>query len=109
MKHNTEKPIKVLVIFEYIPEKTYKTIVDMSVEEYSMFKKANGYIVNSFASDKEKDLVVNIINYAFSNDPECLNSGEPDIIKKYFGTLKNLETLQDIESVDKFIWCGFYI
>lgn len=41
-----ERTFGVLVVFDLIPDRTYKSVVQMTESEYDYFKVANEYIVN---------------------------------------------------------------
>lgn len=100
--------MRVLVIFDLIPEETKQAIVEMSNEEYQFFSKAHNVIVN--ASDDEEGIdVANVISWAFSIDQKHKKYCVTDAERKYFGQWTNDLDVQDIADVSKVIYSGFYL
>jgi len=100
--------MKVLVIYDLVPEETKVALVDMSEKEYEYFKKAHTVYIN--ASDNEEGCVVsNVISNAFCEDPTYKKYCETDEDRLYFGKWKNNEWLSDISKADKLIRSGFIL
>lgn len=101
--------MKVLVIYELIPEETKKAIVEMTENEWDFFKNAQNHVVNiNDAGGKGEDATL-VINQAFSNNPEHKKYCEGEKQLEYFGKWCNIPEIEDIQDVDKFLWCGFYL
>lgn len=108
MKEERKKTIKVLMVYDILPEETKRTIVEMTDDEYNYFKKANNVIVN-INDDDESAAVCRVIENAFCDNQEYSKYCETDKEVEYFGKWKNLGAIEDIEDVSKLITCGFYL
>ncbi len=98
--------MKVLVIFELIPEELMMTIADMTDEEYQYFSRAHGKIVNANANDEESE-IINIISAAMTNDESWIDSYYDPKMEEYFGKWGNNSDIIDISDAEKLIRVGF--
>ena len=102
--------MKVLVIYQMIPDETKTAIVEMSEQDYAYFKKAHNVYVNATDGDKEAENVVLEIESAFQDIHATPVDISTVIGKKHFNTWVNIpRPAADIEDVDKLIFCGFYL
>jgi len=101
--------MKVLVIFDLIPEETKKAIVDMTQEEYDYFKQGDGCIIGTMGNTDEQEVIVNVINNAFCEDEKCKEYCENDQELKYFGKFEHQENTSDLRGVDYMIYCGCFL
>ena len=76
--------MKVLVIYDILPEDTLVSVVEMSESEYIFFKKAHTVIVNVTDWNDEGIFPSNVISNAFSTDPEDIEFCESDKEIEYF-------------------------
>lgn len=100
--------MKVLVIYDLIPEATKRAIVEMTPEEYEYFSQAHN-VVENVNDDETTGAVVNVINNAFSDNPDHLKYAETDKEREYFGKWKSDESNTDLTGVDRLIVTGFYL
>lgn len=103
--------MKVLIIYDLIPEETIKAIVEMTEDEYTMFSVANNTIVNSFDISGEQHQINMLISSALCNEPEDLQYEETGLGKEYFGKWSDNrnENIIDLTGVDRLIHAGFYL
>jgi hypothetical protein len=101
--------MKVLIVYDLIPEDTKQTIVEMSTEEYDYFSKVNNYIVNVSEYNAELSDIMDVIDWAFCQNDSYMEELTRDIERKYFGSFTDIEVIEDISDVDRFIHCGFYL
>ncbi len=106
--------MKVLVIYDIIPEETIKTVVEMTWEEYDYFKAANNYIINATEYDENRSDVVNVISNALCDNPDHLKYVDTQKQKDYFGKwASGRETVEnpitDLQDVERLIFCGFFL
>ena len=103
--------MKVLVIYEAVPEQTYVAKVEMTSNMYEQLKIAHGYTVNhTNMFDERKSEVVNAIAYGFSTDKSHLQWCENDLERDLFGTMKDIsmtEDCRDLSCIDAMIHCAF--
>ena len=100
--------VKVLVIYDLVPEEQKRAIVDMTDEEFDFFSVAHNEYTN-FTNDAEVISVLNVIGNAFCEDKALLKYCETDVDKKYFGEWVSDVGNMDISRVDKLICCGFIL
>ena len=103
--------MKVLVIYEMIPEETVVSIVEMTEEEYKFFKCANGFVLNAIGDDEdpiayEANMVM---KNALSNNPEYIKYCDTDKQREYYGKWKPSDNIEDISDVDRMIKTGIYL
>lgn len=103
--------MKVLVVYEMIPEETVMSIVEMTSEEYEFFKCANGFVLNAVGDDEnpmayEANMV---IQNALSDNPEYVKYCETDKQREYYGKWKASDNIEDISDIDRMIRTGAYI
>ena len=103
--------MKVLVIYQMIPDETKTAIVEMSEQDYAYFKKAHNVYVNATDGDEEAENVVLEIESAFQNTGATVTEDTvTQIGRKHFNTWVNVsQPIADIEDFDKLIFCGFYL
>lgn len=103
--------MKVLVIYEAVPEQTYVAKVEMCSDMYDKLKVAHGYTVNSTKMfDEHKSEIVNAISYGFSTDRSHLEWCENDLERELFGTMKDIsmsEGSRDLSGIEAMIHCAF--
>lgn len=97
--------MKVLVIYDVIPEEQMRALVDMSQQEWDYFSKAHNEYINE-TLDKEVIDVINVIDSAFSTSPRELSKGKQ---AQYFGQWLDDTELTDISDVDKLLCCGILL
>ena len=94
--------MKVLIVYEMLPEEVKVVVVEMSEDEYAFFSKANGFTINRGKMPEESYQAIMAI------DGATYSSGESELGKKYFEKWKHLDAeVDDISDVDKIIRCGF--
>ncbi|MGL5162367.1 MAG: hypothetical protein ACRC8E_08875 [Plesiomonas shigelloides] len=102
--------MKVLVIYEAVPEQTYVAKVEMCSDIYDKLKAAHGYTVNSVEMfDENKSMLVNAIAYGFSTDKSHLQWCENDLERDLFGTMKDIsmtEDARDLSGIEAMIHCA---
>jgi hypothetical protein len=101
--------MKVLVIYDMIPEETRRGVVDMTEEEYDFFSKAHEYYINVNDDGGVEEEAVGVIGNAFSTNPKSFEYCSTDKEREYFGKWKSDLTLTDISEADKMICCGFVL
>lgn len=102
--------MKVLVIYEVIPEESNLYLVDMTQEEYEFFKQTHEYIVNVDDYDEDITAVNTVISNAICGKPEHFKYAETEDDKKYFGKWADSKlTNQDGFTCDAIIHTGFYL
>lgn len=103
--------MKVLVIYEMIPEETIMSIVEMTAEEYEYFKCANGFIINANIEDEHPlaEEANMVMQNALSDNPEYVKYCETDKQREYFGKWSHSYNVEDISDVDRLIKTGFYL
>ena len=104
--------MKVLFIYDSIPEQTQVAIVDIPVGVYNQLKVAHGYVVNASGYDEIKSDAANTIGWAFCNNTEYLSDVESDLARQLFGTFTDVYgtyACADISDVVALIHCGFYL
>ena len=100
--------MKVLIIYDEIPEETTRAVVEMTDEEYTYFSQAHNVIANSGAAEHLEDIVF-VISSALS-DRECTiheTGKHREYSKKWFSNINKTNT--DLSEVDHLIHCGFYL
>lgn len=80
----------------------------MSESEWQFFKSAQNHVVG-INENKENDKIVMIIDMAFCADPKNKEYCQNEKQFEYFGKWNNVPDIEDIEDVDKLLWCGFYL
>jgi hypothetical protein len=100
--------MKVLVIFDVIPEETQQAVVEMTESEYKFFSKAHGHIMGA-TDDTVTIAAATVISYAFLTDVEDCDSCETDKEREYCGAWKSEKSTGDISDVDKIIQTGIYL
>ena len=102
--------MKVLVIYEAVPEQTYVAKVEMTSDVYDKLKGAHGYTIgaDSEPSDEAEE-AVNAIGYAFSTDANHLQYCETDLDRELFMTMKDIsmtEDSRDLSGIEAMIHCA---
>lgn len=108
------KTLKVLVIYEILPEETIKAVIEMTTDEYDYFRDANNYIINATDYDENRSDVVTVISNALCDNPDYLKYADTQEQKDYFGKwVSGRETVEkpitDLKDVERLIFCGFYL
>lgn len=98
--------MKVLIIFDLIPEETKRAIVEMTDIEYEYFKPAHNFIVNSDAGDGYDQTMV--VNWAFADKGDTCDC-DTDKEREYRGKWKDTLDVTDLSDVTHLIHCGFYL
>lgn len=103
--------MKVLIIYQIVPEEEKVAIVEMSDSEYEKFSVANGTYVNAGELEDNQYTANMAIGNALCENPDYLKYTETELDKEYFGKwAKDLEeNLVDITDVEKLIMCGFHL
>lgn len=102
--------MKVLVIYEAVPEQTYVAKVEMCSDMYNRLKVCHGYMVNNteVINEAAEEAVI-AISYAFSTNPKHIEWCETELDKELFMTMKDIamsEDSRDISGVDAMIHCA---
>lgn len=102
--------MKVLVIYEAVPEHTYMAKVEMTSDMYDRLKVCHGYTVNNaeVINEAAEEAVI-AISYAFSTEPKHIEWCETDLDKELFMTMKDIsmsEDASDISGIDALIHCA---
>lgn len=102
--------MKVLVIYEAVPEQTYVAKVEMCSDMYEKLKVAHGYTANHTGMfDRHKSEIVNAISYGFSTEQSHLQWCENDLERDLFGTMKDIsmsEESRDLSGIEAMIHCA---
>lgn len=100
--------MKVLVIYDVIPEEQRRAIVDMTEEEYELFSKVHNYVVNVDMYNDMKGDIVDAISFATTTNfkEDWLTT---ELAKEYAGKWVNDLNNTDLTGVDKLICCGFLL
>lgn len=107
-----EKFIKTLIIYDLIPEKTIKAVVELTEAEHKKFTKCHGYIINATEYDDDKSELVDIISNALCNNPDFNYLADSDEQREYFAKWVEYilkEEDQDLTGVTSLISCGIYL
>ena len=100
--------MKVLVIYDLVPEETKRAIVEMTEEEYKYFSQAHGFYVNSDEEEIKTEIVL-VIDNALASNPEHIEYCDTDKQREYFGKWTSDLDNTDLTGVDKLIHCGFIL
>lgn len=104
--------MKVLFIYDIIPEQTQVAIADIPVDVYNQLKVAHGYVVNASEHDEIKSDAANTIGWAFCTNTAYLPDVESDLARQLFGTFTDVygtDDCSDISDVVALVHCGFYL
>lgn len=102
--------MKVLVIYEAVPEQTYVAKVEMCRDMYDKLKVAHGYTIGCEGTQNESaEEAVIAISWAFCNNKEHEKLCETELDKELFMTMKDIsmtEECRDISGIDAMIHCA---
>jgi len=107
--------MKVLIIYNLVPEKLYQAIVDMTEEEFEFFSKAHNKYGEQPDLDDAASEAINVIGNAFSTyeggELYCETDKELDYYGKWVENEVGASDGEpvDLKDVDKMIMCGFYL
>ena len=103
--------MKVLVIYEAVPEQTYVAKVEMCSDMYDKLKVAHGYTVNNEKEiNKSAEEAVNAIGYAFCTREDSVEWCETDLDRELFMTMKDIsmtDESRDLSGIEAMIHCAF--
>lgn len=102
--------MKVLVIYDLIPEEQKRAIIEMTNDEYEFFSKAHNQYINSCEDERITETML-VIDAAFSdkNNVDETNQVENKKQQEYFGKWVNNLKITDISDVDKMICTGLIV
>ncbi|MGL4752791.1 MAG: hypothetical protein ACRCXB_10330 [Aeromonadaceae bacterium] len=102
--------MKVLVIYEAVPEQTYMAKVEMTSDMYDRLKVCHGYMVNNTdVINEAAEEAVTAISYAFSTEQKHIEWCETELDKELFMTMKDIamtDDARDISGIDALIHCA---
>lgn len=98
--------MKVLMIFDLIPEEQKRVIVSMTTSEYEYFSIAHNEYINNSDNELACD-VIDVIQNALCEDPDYIRYCDTPKQLEYFGKWKNDTGNIDLSDVDKLICTGF--
>lgn len=104
----TEETIKVLVICDIIPEKSYIAKIDMTEEEYQIFKVCHMHYVNVSRDEHATDVAV-AVSMAFNQEDTDMELYETELQRKYFAKWESTPYLSDISDCKHIIRTGEYL
>lgn len=101
--------MKVLVIYDTLPEDNKKAIVEMTEVQYANLRIAQGSFINAGEYSEEVTAANLAISNAFVEEGDasgyCETALDFDFFRKF--TPYVLEDIEDLTGVDKMIHCGF--
>lgn len=102
--------MKVLIVYEVIPESLTIAQVDMSEEEYSFFSKAHNYCINADKWDEPKADIVNTISSALcTNKNYIAYMSEKKEIEYFMKWVNNILVDQTEIQATRLIKCGIML
>lgn len=103
--------MKVLIIYNCIPDETIVALVDVTKEQWKEIKLAHDYVVNADEFDEQKAKAVNIIGDTLL-DPDKLQyacDGNEDWAGIFYNNILKGSEIPDILGAKKLIHCGIYL
>jgi len=100
--------MNVLVCLDLVGDEPKRALVEMTVEEYAFFSKANNVYINDSLDDEGIDVAL-VISNAFAENRKHIEYCQTDKQRQYFGKWKSDLSITDLSNVDKMICCGFLL